>query len=220
MRREVEVLPDKAALTARAAELFLEIAEETPGDFRVALAGGSTPKDLYAALVDRPVPWGRTRFYWGDERCVPPEHADSNYRMAREALLSKVPVPPENIHRIQAERPDAAELYEAELEGRFDLVLLGMGPDGHTASLFPDTEALREAKRLVLANWVPKLGARRITLTYPALNAARNVLFLVSGPDKARAAGEVLREGKVLPAGLVRPADGRLIWLLDRPAAG
>jgi 6-phosphogluconolactonase len=174
-------------------------------------------------------------FFWGDERHVPPNDADSNFRMANETLLSKVPVPPANVFPVPAENPDAsaaAEAYEETLRKffalapgefpRFDLILLGMGPDGHTASLFPETAALQEKSRLVVANWVEKLKTSRITLTLPVLNAARCVAFLVSGTDKATVLREVL-EGSApaekYPSKLVRPAEGKLIWFVDRAAA-
>jgi 6-phosphogluconolactonase len=182
------------------------------------------------------VPWDKTYFFWGDERHVPPEHPESNYRMAQEAMLSKVPIPSENIHRIHAENPNvqrAAEEYEGTLRAffrlragefpRFDLVLLGMGPDGHTASLFPGTEALRERKHLVVANWVQKLNAHRITMTLPVFNRAAMVLFLVSGEEKAETLRRALaeRRGKdPFPSQLIRPTHGRLLWLVDRGAGG
>jgi 6-phosphogluconolactonase len=208
------------------------------GRFTIALSGGSTPKNLYtliAANASAGLPWDQMFFFWGDERHVPPDHPDSNYRVAKESLLSKVPVPPANIFPIPAENPDAsaaAEAYEQTVRKffalgpgefpRFDLILLGMGPDGHTASLFPETAALQEKSRLVVANWVEKLNASRITLTLPVLNAARCVAFLVSGTDKAAVLHEVL-EGSApaekYPSKLVRPTDGRLIWFIDRAAA-
>ena len=206
--------------------------------FTIALSGGSTPRNLYtliAANASATVPWDKVFFFWGDERHVPPKDAESNYRMAEETILSKVPVPPANIFRILAENPDAAaaaEAYEQTLRQffdpapgefpRFDLILLGMGPDGHAASLFPETAALREKSRLVVANWVEKLHTHRITLTLPVLNAARCVAFLVSGTDKAAVLHEVL-EGNApaekYPSKLVRPTDGRLIWFVDKAAA-
>jgi 6-phosphogluconolactonase len=208
------------------------------GRFAIALSGGSTPKNLYtliAANASASLPWDRMFFFWGDERHVPPDDADSNYRMAKETLLSKIAVPPANIFPLPAENPDAsaaAETYEETLRKffalapgefpRFDLILLGMGPDGHTASLFPETAALQEKSRLVVANWVEKLHASRITFTLPVLNAARCVAFLVSGTDKAAVLHEVL-EGNApaekYPSKLVRPSDGRLIWFVDRAAA-
>ena len=208
------------------------------GRFTIALSGGSTPKNLYtliAANASASLPWAQVFFFWGDERYVPPTDADSNYRMAEETLLSKVPVPPANIFRIPTDKPDAsaaAEAYEQTLRKffvpapeefpRFDLILLGMGPDGHTASLFPETAALQEKSRLVVANWVEKLNASRITLTLPVLNAARQVAFLVSGADKAAVLHEVLEgnaPGEKYPSKLVRPSEGKVIWFVDRAAA-
>jgi 6-phosphogluconolactonase len=208
------------------------------GRFTIALSGGSTPRNLYtliAANASATLPWDKMFFFWGDERHVPPESPDSNYRMARESLLSKVPIPPANIFPVPTENPDAAQVaerYEQTLRSffaaapgefpRFDLILLGMGPDGHTASLFPETAALQEKSRLVVANWVEKLGGSRITFTLPLLNSARCVAFLVSGTDKAAALHEVL-EGNApadkYPSRLVQPSDGKLIWFVDRAAA-
>jgi 6-phosphogluconolactonase len=178
---------------------------------------------------------GEDVFFWGDERLVPPDDAESNYRMARETLLSKVPIPPANIFRVPTEDSDAqavAESYEQTLRKffhagagefpRFDLILLGMGPDGHTASLFPESAALQEKSRLVVANWVEKLKTSRITFTLPLLNAARCVAFLVGGMDKATVLREVLEgkaPGEKYPSKLVRPSDGKLIWFVDRAAA-
>ncbi len=206
--------------------------------FTIALSGGSTPRNLYnliAANASSTLPWDRMFFFFGDERHVPPDDPESNFRMANESLLSKVPIPAGNIFRVPSENPDAsaaAEAYEKSLRNffalqpgefpRFDLILLGMGPDGHTASLFPEAAALQEKSRLVVANWVEKLKTHRITLTLPVINAARRVLFLVSGTDKAAALHEVL-EGKQpaekYPSKLVRPTNGKLIWLVDRAAA-
>lgn len=208
------------------------------GRFTIALSGGSTPRNLYtliAANASTTLPWSQMFFFWGDERHVPPDSPDSNYRMAKESLLSKVPIPPANIFPVPAENPDAAqvaEVYEQTLRKffavapgefpRFDLILLGMGPDGHTASLFPETAALQEKSRLVVANWVEKLGGSRITFTLPLLNSARCVAFLVSGTDKAAALHEVL-EGNApadkYPSRLVQPNEGKLIWFVDRAAA-
>jgi 6-phosphogluconolactonase len=207
------------------------------GRFRVALSGGSTPRALYARLAsgEEPrLPWDSIDFFWSDERHVPPDSQDSNYRMAMEALLSRVPVPSANIYRIAAEDVDARRIA-AEYEGRlrtcfglsaseiprFDLILLGLGPEGHTASLFPGTEALWEKQKLVAANWVEKLKAYRITFTPPLINNASCVLFLVSGPEKAPALQSVLNgrlEPNRFPAQLIRPR-GELLWLVDRYAA-
>jgi 6-phosphogluconolactonase len=208
------------------------------GRFTIALSGGSTPKNLYtliAANASATLPWDRMFFFWGDERHVSQDDPDSNYRMAKETLLSKVPIPSANIFPIPAENPDAsaaAAAYEQTLRSffalkpgefpRFDLVLLGLGPDGHAASLFPETAALQEKSRLVVANWVAKLKTSRITLTLPVLNAARCVAFLVSGTEKAAVLHEVL-EGNApaekYPSRLVQPSEGKLIWFIDRAAA-
>ena len=207
------------------------------GRFTIALSGGSTPRSLFTLLATsaREFPWPQTFFFWGDERHVPPDSPESNYGMANEAMLSKIPVPPGNVHRILAENPDASAAaadYEQSLKTffalgadtlpRFDLVLLGMGPDGHTASLFPGTQALREMSRLVVANHLAQLNTDRITLTYPVLNAARCVLFLVSGADKASTLREVLEGAGAIenyPAKGVQPDPGRLVWLVDQAAA-
>lgn len=208
------------------------------GRFAIALSGGSTPKNLFtliAANASTSVPWDKAFFFWGDERHVPPTDAESNYRMANETLLSKVPVPPANIFRVPSEESDAmaaADAYERTLRKffagaagefpSFDLILLGMGPDGHTASLFPETTALQEKSRWFVANWVEKLHTHRLTLTLPVLNAARSVAFLVSGTDKAAALHEVLEGNQAAakyPAKLVKPTKGDLIWLVDRAAA-
>jgi 6-phosphogluconolactonase len=238
---EIRTLTTPQELFAAAAEEVVRAANEAVaqrGRFTIALAGGSTPKSLYNLLATNArtaLPWDRMFFFWGDERHVPPTDPDSNYRMADEAMLSKIPAAAGNIFRIKAENPDAAavaEDYEQTLRkffqtepgqfANFDLILLGMGPDGHTASLFPGTAALQEKSRLVVANWVEKLKASRITLTLPVLNAAHNVIFLVSGTDKAPVLKVVLEEdlpGEQYPSKLVRPHHGRLIWLIDRAAA-
>jgi 6-phosphogluconolactonase len=207
------------------------------GRCTIVLSGGSTPKSMYqliAANASSSLPWNKIFFFWGDERHVPPTDPESNYRMAQESLLSKVPVPPDNVFRIPAENPDAsaaAQSYEETISKffslkpgefpRFDLVLLGMGPDGHTASLFPESPALQEKSRLVVSNWVEKLNTSRITLTLPVLNAARRIAFLVGGADKAAVLHEVLEgkgPGEKYPSKLVQPTDGKLIWFVDRAA--
>jgi 6-phosphogluconolactonase len=238
---EVHRLTTPQDLFHAAAEEVLRAATsaiEKHGRFTIALSGGSTPRSLYtliAANASASLPWDKMFFFWGDERHVPPDDPESNYRMAQETLLSKVPVPAANIFRVPGENPDAAaaaDAYEQTLRKffavapgeypRFDLILLGMGPDGHTASLFPETAALHETSRLVVANWVEKFNASRITFTLPVLNAARCVAFLVSGMDKAAALHEVL-EGKAsaekYPSKLVTPSEGKLIWFVDRAAA-
>lgn len=238
---EIRKLTTPQELFAAAAEEVVRAAEEAVaarGRFTIALSGGSTPKSLFNLLATNArttLPWDRMFFFWGDERHVPPTDAESNYRMADEAMLSKIPVAAGNVFRIATENPDAAaaaDAYEQTLRKffqlgpgefpRFDLILLGMGPDGHTASLFPGTAALQEKSRLVVANWVEKLKASRITLTLPVLNAARCVAFLVSGTDKADALKAVLEgdaPGEQYPSKLVKPSDGKLIWLVDRAAA-
>lgn len=234
---EIRILKTAAELFEAAAAEFAAQAGQAVranGRFTVALSGGSTPKTLYSLLATKPgIPWDKICFFWGDERHVPPDHPDSNYRMASEALLSKVPVRPENVFRVHAEQKDAgaaALQYEQALKDffhlptgqfpRFDLILLGVGPDGHAASLFPGTSALNENQRLVVANWVPKFNTHRITFTFPVLNAAACVLFLASGPDKAPILHEVLENSAAdLPSQKIRPAHGRLIWLVDEAAA-
>ena len=226
---------------ARAAtERLVEIAKEaieSRGQFSVALAGGSTPKVVYGMLASDEfrgmLPWEKVHVFFGDERCVPPDHSDSNYRMAREAMLSKLPIPEQNIHRMKGEGDAAAnaELYESVMREYFgedadwpqlDLVMLGMGDDGHTASLFPGTTALKEEQRWVVSNWVEKFSTYRITLSAPAINHARHVMFIVTGAGKTDRLPEVLhgaRDTDRLPSQLIRPDDGRLEWFVDRAAA-
>jgi 6-phosphogluconolactonase len=238
---DLRVVSDPPALFQAAANEFASRAiatVKTSGRFTVALAGGSTPKSFYSLLAsnDRDsLPWDKMFFFWGDERHVPPDHPESNYRMASESLLSKVPVPAGNIFRVPAENPEAnqaAEAYEQTLRDffhapagtfpRLDLILLGMGPDGHTASLFPESNALHERSRLVDANWVEQFKTHRITLTLPVLNQAATVMFVVSGQDKAAALKEVFEGSQppdFYPSKLVRPTNGNLIWLVDQAAA-
>jgi len=232
------VCKDIPELSARAAVEFVRLANQcvgTGGRFVVTLSGGGTPKSLYSLLANAElraqIPWAQSHFFWGDERCVRPDHPDNNYRTAFESLLSKVPVPKENIHRIEAElAPEAAAAkYERtirdffQLSGvgwpRFDLILLGLGDDGHTASLFPGCEALNETARVVVATYVEKLKSYRITLTLPVLNHAANIFFLVAGEGKAAVLREVLQRSKNLPAQQIVPVDGRLVWFLDEAAA-
>jgi 6-phosphogluconolactonase len=238
---ELRRLTTPQDLFQAAAEVFIGAATEAVAQrerFVVALSGGSTPRNLYtliAANASANLPWDQMFFFWGDERHVPPNDSESNYSMAKEALLSKVPIPPANIFPVPSENPDAsaaAEAYEQTVQKffglapgefpRFDLILLGMGPDGHTASLFPETAALQEKSRLVVANWVEKLKTSRITFTLPVLNAARLVAFLVSGIDKAAALHEIFEgnaAGEKYPSKLVRPDEGKLIWFVDKAAA-
>jgi 6-phosphogluconolactonase len=229
--------PDE--LNRAAAGEFVRSAQNAIGDhgrFVVALSGGNTPRSVYGMIAsehrDR-LPWDEVFIFFGDERHVPPDHPDSNYRMAEEALLSRVPIPTGNIYRIRAELPaqDAAARYEQALREffhladgewpRFDLILLGMGDDGHTASLFPGTAGLKEDRRLVIANHVEKLQTERITFTFPVLNNAAEVLFLISGASKAEVIGTVLGasppENK-FPIQQVSPRAGRVLWILDKAA--
>lgn len=234
----VTVHVDRNALMRSAAERVISVAGEAieaRGRFVWALAGGSTPAALYRLLASpgwaERVAWSRVHFFWGDERCVPPDHAESNYRMAREALLDAVAPAPSHVHRLEGELPAAvaAERYEAELARcleleagvpAFDLILLGMGADGHTASLFPDTPALSEQARWVAANPVSALATVRLTFTLPLINAGRSVLFLVAGADKAERLEQVLSQspGPALPARLVRPRGMQPDWLVDAEA--
>ncbi len=238
---EIRILTTPQELFASAAEEVVRLANDavsSRGRFTVALSGGSTPKSLFNLLATNAkstLPWDRMFFFWSDERHVPPTDPDSNYRMASEAMLGKVPVPPANVFRMEGENPDAAaaaEAYEKTLRKffqvqagevpKFDLILLGMGPDGHTASLFPGTAGLQEKSRLVIANWVEKLKTHRLSFTLPLINAARNVAFLVSGTDKSSALKAVLEgndSGEQYPAKLVQPKEGKLVWFLDRAAA-
>jgi len=241
-QRQLEILPSGDAIARRAAEEFLKGASEAVaqrGAFTVALAGGSTPKALYSLLVTDPafrdkLPWERMNFFFGDERHVPPENDQSNFRMANESLFSKAPIQASQIFRIRAEYPDAEKAaleYQQVLhayfkiaEGeypRFDLVLLGMGEEGHTLSLFPGTKALHASNRVVVRNWVGKLFTDRITLTAPAANQANRVIFMVTRADKALALKAVLEgpyEPEQLPAQLIQPASGKLLWLVDQTA--
>jgi 6-phosphogluconolactonase len=228
-------------MTRAAANLFAARAAEAvsaQGRFTAALSGGKTPVALYDLLAKNPfasqIPWARVHLFWGDERCVPPDHGDSNYRLVRERLINHVPIPPANVHRMPAEMDtvEAAARYEEQLREFFaphgggfpvfDLVLLGLGEDGHTASLFPGTRALRESARWVLGHYVDAQKGWRITLTPPVINAARMVAFIVAGAGKAAVVKEIL-EGPfgpdTLPAQIVRPAGGDLVWMLDREAA-
>jgi len=235
----VQVFDDAESVARAAAETFVRLsleAVEGRGAFSVALSGGTTPRRVYELLASDEyrarVRWPKAHVFFGDERAVPPDHSDSNYRTAREALLSRVDIPAENVHRIEGLGDAAANAsdYESVMRSffgdatwpRFDLVLLGMGDDGHTASLFPETSALGEARAWVAANWVEKLGAWRITLTAPAVNAARRAVFLVTGASKAERLREVLngaRDPSRLPSQMIRPRDGLLEWYVDRAAA-
>jgi 6-phosphogluconolactonase len=236
---EVEVLSDQETLSRAAAQRFADVSVESitsKGTFTVALSGGSTPRSLYLLLGSdhyiRAIDWQHVRVFWADERCVPRDHEGSNFKLAFDTFLSKVPIPDENVHRIRGEEsPDhGAKEYEAalcEFFGEsvlpaFDLILLGLGEDGHTASLFPGSPALAEQEHLAVA--VPRQSPEldRITLTLPVLNNALRIIFLVSGSAKAHIIQKILENSEVkgkYPAGLVRPARGRLTWLADKAAA-
>jgi 6-phosphogluconolactonase len=251
-RTNVRIYADAAELALKAAQHVARLADQYVlgnGYFTVALSGGTTPKAMFTVLAEEPfystVPWSKIYFFWSDERCVPPDHPESNFRAAYELLLSKVPAPLENIFRFPAEDQDcerAARNYETALRHffltrsgsaytgtaplssfpRFDLVLLGMGADGHTASLFPGTAALAIKDRIAVANYVEKLAAERMTLTTTTINNARNVTFLIAGEDKAATLSRVLEPGprtEIYPSQLIRPGNGTLLWMVDEPAA-
>jgi len=237
----VEIFRTPMEMTEATARCFAARAVEAVsvrGRFTAALSGGKTPVALYTLLAKAPsvsqIPWARVYLFWGDERCVPPDHGDSNYRMTREFLLDHVPIPPANIHRMPGEMDPvkAAARYEEQLRDFFaphgevlpvfDFILLGLGEDGHTASLFPGTRAIRESARWVVSHHVDAQKGWRITLTPPVINAARTVVFIAAGAAKAAVLKEIL-EGPFrpdsLPAQIVRPAGGTLLWMLDREAA-
>lgn len=244
---ELNIVSDPKELSRAGAGEFSRCAREAitdHGQFSVALSGGSTPQETYSLLAQQQgdpatrLPWEKIHIFFGDERHVPPTHHDSNFRMANESMLSKIPIPPQNIHRIQAELDAAvaASKYEEDLRNffstanpwpRFDLIMLGVGPCGHTASLFPDTTALNENSRWVVANWVGKLNSYRITFTFPVINHAAEVMFQVAGDDKSAILKEVFRQDKgsqdskeeEYPCQRVQPVSGRLLWIIDKDAA-
>ena len=242
MDREVGILADGAAIAKRAAQEFIEaavVAVREKGAFSVSLAGGSTPKALYSLLVTDPalrseVPWDKIQLFFGDERHVGPGHPDSNFRMATETMISRVPLTKDQVVRIKGEYQDteeAAREYEQALQSyfrlkageypRFDLLLAGMGNEGHTLSLFPGTKALHANTRIVVRNWVGKLYTERITLTAPAASNAARIVIMVTGADKALALKGVLEgpyEPEQLPVQLLQPKNGKLLWLVDAAA--
>jgi 6-phosphogluconolactonase len=235
--RNIEVVADLAAMALAAGRHITALASQVIAEkdsFSIALCGGNTVRALLEVLASPPLErinrWDRWHIYFGDERCVPPDHSESNYGLARAALLERVPIPPENVYRMEGEiDPEAAAREYGQLlkekfgEGGLDLVLLGMGEDGHTASLFPGTSALQELHHRCVANFVPQLNAWRITLTAPFINRARQVMVLVAGAQKARRVQQVLEspaDERELPIQLIQPAAGRLLWLLDAAAAG
>lgn len=238
----VRIFADGAAIARFAAQKFVQIAADAvaqKGSFAVALSGGSTPKALYSLLVSDPalrekLPWDKMFVFFGDERHVGPDDALSNYRTASEAMISKSPLRPAQVFRVKGEYPEAeqaAQEYERDIRAhfklsdaqfpRFDLVLLGMGDEGHVASLFPGTKALHETRRIVVHNWVGKVLMDRITLTAPAINNAANIIAMVAGPEKALALTAVLErvyEPEQLPAQMIQPVNGNLFWLVDTAA--
>jgi 6-phosphogluconolactonase len=241
-QREIYILKDNPAIARRAAEEFVKMAQSAvrrKGSFTVALSGGSTPKLLYSLLATDAalranVPWDKMQLFFGDERHVGPDDPQSNFKMASETLITKAPLKPEQVHRMKGEYPDAeqaAKEYEQDLRTHFhlndaelprlDLVLAGMGDEGHTLSLFPGTKALHPQGRAVVRNWVGKLYTERVTLTAPAANNAEMILFMVAGKEKALALKAVLEgpyEPEQLPAQLLQPTNGRLLWLVDQTA--
>lgn len=244
MAMQIRRFPDAQSVASAAADEFTKRAQDAiraNGRFNVALAGGSTPKAMNAILADRAqhgmpprIPWDKVHIFFGDERHVPPDHNDSNYRMTNESLLSKIKIPAGNIHRVKCENPDAgaaAEEYDRELTANFnlkgnelprlDLILLGMGPDGHTASLFPGTEAVHNLSQRVVANWVPKFNTWRVTFTRPVINNAAAVLVAAGGADKADPLSEVMGSGSpdTYPVKYVKPTNGDLLWFVDAAAA-
>ena len=243
MNREVQILPDAAAIARRAAERIIESAAaavKERGVFTISLAGGSTPKTLYTLLATDPafkskMPWDKTQFFFGDERHVAPDDSESNFRMANESMLSKLSLKPEQVLRIKAEYEDAekaAKEYEQTLRSwfklsdgqlpRFDVLLLGMGEEGHTLSLFPGTKALHDNGRLVMSNWVGKFFTTRITTTAPVASNSALVIFMITKADKALALKAVLEgpyEPEQLPSQLIQPKNGKLLWLVDTTAA-
>jgi 6-phosphogluconolactonase len=233
----IRIFDNPEALAVGAAAHFAAAAHaavEARGVFNVSLSGGTTPRETYERLAAEPyrseVDWAHMHVFWGDERTVPPEHPDSDYWMAKRALLDLIAISASNIHRMQGElnAKEAADLYEAEVKKHFnssgvpsfDLILLGLGEDGHTASLFPRTDALRIQDQLVAANHVPELDTWRITFTYPLINAAQQVAFLVSGERKAKIVQEIIEQkNPEYPATHISPNPGELHWLLDKAAA-
>lgn len=244
--RQILVCPDAETVAVEAAKMFVRHADESirgRGRFTIALSGGSTPKRLFEILAtsdyQRRVQWDRVHLFWGDERYVPSDHADSNFRMTMETLLSQVPIPPANVHRIRTELSPAeavATNYESEIAHffagfspmspdrfpSFDLIFLGLGTNAHTASLFPNSHALQESSHLVVAEFISEVNMWRITMTAPLLNTGRTIVFLVCGQNKAHVVRDVLfgdYDPERKPAQLIQPARGQLTWLIDIAAA-
>jgi 6-phosphogluconolactonase len=239
MVAEIKIFPDSVALARAAAEQVITLGNAailTAGRFSIALSGGSTPRTMFGLLASEEfasrIDWSKVHLFWGDERCVPPDHPDSNYLMTRETLIDNISIPAENIHRMHGELPPeaGAAAYVDALKAffgtadfpHFDLILLGMGDDGHTASLFPGTAAIHEEARWAIAHYVEKVNMWRITLTPPVLNAGKTVAFLVAGKDKAERLASVLRgphQPDVLPSQIIAPTSGQLYWMIDTAAA-
>ena len=237
MNKNIHAYPNKEKLVAATTERVVDSigqAIQQAGLCNIALSGGSTPGGVFSLLASNPyrdrVDWSRLHLFWGDERMVPPEHQDSNFRMVQETLLDHIKIPDENVHRMRGEiapeeaAAEYAELLHDHFKGSlpcFDLILLGLGEDGHTASLFPETDAVEEYEKHAVAVFVPKLSAWRVTLTLPVLNAARKVLFLVSGKSKSEIVQRIMsnkQPAKELPATMVNPQNGELHWMLDSEA--
>jgi len=237
---KITIFPDGEQLSHAAARYVMQVTNEAlaaRGRFTIALSGGSTPKKLYGLLALEPyrnqIDWTKAEVFWGDERCVPPDNAESNYHLAHEVMLSKLPIPADQIHRMPADESDwvaASATYEQELRRvfgtsgipSFDQIQLGLGPEAHTASLFPHQASLREMERLVIPVTVPKPPPPRLTFTPPILNAAKHILFLVTGAEKADAVRAVLEgdyQPEEYPAQIVRPTQGEVTWMLDTAAA-
>jgi 6-phosphogluconolactonase len=238
---DIVIYSDVEQLSRAAANYIVRVAKESVaahGRFTLALSGGSTPKKLYGLLASEPyrdqIDWALVEIFWSDERCVPPDNAESNYHMAQEVMLSKLPIAASQIHRVPADEADrdaASQAYTQEIQRiissagvpSFDLIQLGMGPEGHTASLFPHQASLHEQQRLVIPVTVPKPPPPRLTFTPPLLNAAIHVLFLVTGAEKDEAVQAVLEglyQPEEYPAQIVRPTQGEVTWMLDTAAAG
>ncbi len=228
---EIVVVADLSALADEAAARMERVALDAPagGTATIALAGGATPRAAYQQLAGRCPPWGRVQFFFGDERCVPPDAEGSNYGMAREALLDRIPLRPSQVHRVLGELPPEEGARRAEEDLRasvagspwpvFDLVVLGMGPDGHTASLFPGAPEVDESERMMVPVHRPEMPQPwRVSMTLPVINAARQVLMVVSGVQKAPMVRRAIAGDTTIPAGRLRPA-GRLIWLVTEDAA-
>lgn len=237
MKDDIRIFSDPESLAQAAGKIFADAANHAiteQGRCSIALSGGSTPRELFRALTSAyldSITWEKVHLFWSDERSVPPDHAQSNYRLAYDEMISKIPIPEGNIHRIRGELAPAEAAGEYEMEMAryfgsahipvFDLILLGVGQDGHTASLFPDSEALSEKNHFAVLSYSESAGNWRVTLTLPVLNNALDILFLVSGKSKSGIMSKIIEQGRRdhYPAGMVKPSRGRIIWLLDREAA-